>query len=93
MEPLRRALKKARPFDASNAKLVNEVRDVLAGDTKIDTNDLLKRISKVLDTKIVDSREKVDNQIKAGIADDLDTNLNINDWLKPSKPEPQVRPV
>ena len=84
LEPLRRALKKARPFDAGNAKLVNEVRDVLSGDTKIDTKDLLKRISDALNTKIVDSREKVDNQIKAGVADDPDKILNINAWLEQS---------
>ena len=90
LEPLRRALKQARPFDAGNAKLVNEVRDVLSGDTKIDTKDLLKRISDALDTKIVDSREKVAKEIASGKQEDFSTwnedknitTLNIGDWLK-----------
>jgi len=84
VDPLQKALSKARPHDERNVKLVNQVRDVLAGDKGIDTKDLLKRISDALDTKIVDSREKVAKQLAEGIADELDTNLNIDAWLERS---------
>ena len=84
LDPLRQAQKEVRPFDARNAELVSKVQDVLAGDKTIDTKDLLKQISDALDTKIVNPHEKVENQIKAGVADEPGTILDINAWLEQS---------
>ena len=91
VEPLQMALSKARPHDVENVKLVNQVRDVLAGDKGIDTKDLLKRIKAALDTKIVDSSEKVARELESGNLEDISemkdediAPLNINAWLERS---------
>lgn len=89
--PLQKALSNARPRDVDNVKLVNQVRDVIAGNTEIDTDDLFNRIKAALDAKIVDSREKVAKEIASGKQDDIrkmkDEDiepLNINAWLEQS---------
>ncbi len=84
VDPLQKALSKARPNDNDNVKLVNQVRKVLAGNEDIDTEDLLNRIKTALDKKIVNSRDKVAEELEKDIEVDLDNNLNINAWLEQS---------
>lgn len=84
VDPLQKALSKARPNDNDNVKLVNQVRKVLAANEDIDTKDLLNRIKTALDKKIVNSRDKVAEELEKDIEVDLDNNLNINAWLEQS---------
>jgi len=78
---LQKALDKARPLDNRNTELINQVREVFYGKKDVDTDHLLKSISDVLNKKVVDPRDKIDENILNNIQDDLDENLNINAWL------------
>lgn len=92
VDPLQKALSKARPHDTDNVTLVNKVRDVLAGNKEhIDTKKLLKQISDALDTKTIDYNAKIAKEFElAKKQENLDkwnndeniTTLNIGDWLK-----------
>ena len=78
---LQRALNKARPLDNRNTKIINDVREAFYGNKDIDTNYLLKSITDILNKKRVDPRDKIVENIRNQIADDLEENLNINAWL------------
>ena len=78
---LQKALDRARPLDNRNTDLINQVREVFYGNKDVDTDYLLKSISDVLSKKVVDPRNKIDENILNDIQDDLDENLNINAWL------------
>jgi len=81
VDPLQQALSKARPHNHDNVTLVNQVRDVIAGNEKINTDDLLKRIKTALDTENLDYNEKIAKEREKEININLDENLNINAWL------------
>ena len=81
VKALLQALNKARPLDDRNTKLVNDVREVFYGNSQVNTDDLLKEISDVLNKKRVNPHDKVDENIRNKVEDDLDENLNINAWF------------
>ena len=85
---LQQALDKARYLDDRNTKLVNNVREAFYGNPNIDTDDLFREISDVLNKKRVDFSAKVDEDIrkfeeniKNNVENDFDKPLNINEWL------------
>lgn len=78
---LQQALDRVRHLDNRNTKLINDVREVFYGNKNINSDNLLKEISDVLNKKYVNPMDKTDQNIQNHIVDDLDENLNINDWL------------
>ena len=88
IEKLQKALDKARELDSRNARLINQVREVFYGNPQISTDNLLKEISDVLNKKRVNPKDKIDENIRNKIEDDLDENLNINAWLGEDGPSP-----
>jgi hypothetical protein len=75
--PLVVALREARGLDVRNTELVNQVRNVIAGDERIDAEALVDRIIDALDTEQVDFTANVGKDIE----DDFDKPLNINELL------------
>jgi hypothetical protein len=71
------ALRDARGLDTRNTELVNQVRNVIAGDKRIDTDALVDKIIDALDTEQVDFTANLDKEIE----DDFDKPLNINELL------------
>lgn len=78
---LQKALDNARRLDNRNTEIINNVREVFYGNKNIDTENLLKTITDVVNKKPVSNAAKVDENIRNKVDDDLDSNLNINDWL------------
>ena len=78
---LQQALDRARHLDNRNTELVSNVREVFYGNPEIKPDDVLREISDVLNKKYVNPMDKTDQNIQNHIVDDLDENLNINDWL------------
>ncbi len=81
VEPLQKELHRLRGLDERNVQLVNKVRDALAGDTSIDRKQLVEEIKLAFSEKIVNSADKVMEELQQGVEDDIDENLNINAWL------------
>ena len=68
VEPLQKALKKARPLDEENVKIVNRVRDAMHGDNGISddaVNALQRVISGVLNQQPVSDEDKIAAGLKA----------------------------
>lgn len=81
VEPLQKELDKVRGLDNKNVLLVNKVRNALSGDTTINRKELIDEIKLAFITKVVNSIDKVMEEIDSGHQDDLTQNLNINNWL------------
>lgn len=67
VEPLQKALKKVRPLDEENVKIVNRVRDVMSGNKGISddaVNALQRVISGVLNKQPVSDEDKIASGIK-----------------------------
>ena len=71
------ALRDARGLDTRNTELVNQVRNVIAGDKNIDADELIDKIIDALDTEQVDLTANLDKEIE----DDFDKPLNIYELL------------
>ena len=82
VKALQQALDKVRHLDNRNTLLINNVREAFYGNPKINTDDLLKEISDILNKKRPDPADKIvanrQNQVEA----DLEETLNINAWLE-----------
>ena len=69
-------------LDNRNTLLINNVREAFYGNPKINTDDLFKEISDILNKKRPDPADKIvanrQNQVEA----DLEETLNINAWLE-----------
>ena len=81
VEPLQKELHRLRGPDERNVHLVNKVRNALTGDRSIDRKQLVEEIKLAFSEKIVNSADKVMERLEQGVEDDIDVNLNINDWL------------
>ena len=82
VEPLQKELDKVRGLDLKNVKLVNDVRAALSGDTSINHKELVEELKLAFTTKVVNSAEKVMEEMnQEGFVDDIDSNLNIDEWL------------
>jgi hypothetical protein len=71
------ALRNARGLDTRNTELVNQVRNVIAGDKRIDADALVEKIIDVLSTEPVDFSANIGQETE----DDFDKPLNINELL------------
>ncbi len=82
VKALQQALDKVRHLDNRNTLLINNVREAFYGNPKINTDDLFKEISDILNKKRPDPAGKIvanrQNQVEA----DLEEPLNINAWLE-----------
>ncbi len=82
VKALQQALDKVRHLDNRNTLLINNVREAFYGNPKINTDDLFKEISDILNKKRPDPADKIvanrQNQVEA----DLEETLNINAWLE-----------
>ena len=82
VKALQQALDKVRHLDNRNTILINNVREAFYGNPKINTDDLFKEISDILNKKRPDPAGKIvanrQNQVEA----DLEEPLNINAWLE-----------
>jgi len=82
VKALLQALNKVRPLDNRNTELVSDVRKLFYyGANVVDPDDLFGKISEVLNKKIVNPQTKVEENIMNHVEDDLDDNLNINNFL------------
>ena len=77
---LQQALDKARHLDNRNTLLINNVREAFYGNPAINTDDLFKEISDILNKKRVNPMDKVDENIKNKVVD-LEETININAFL------------
>ncbi len=77
---LQQALDKVRHLDNRNTILINNVREAFYGNPAINTDDLFKEISDILNKKRVNPMEKVDENIKNKVVD-LEETININAFL------------
>ena len=77
---LQQALDKVRHLDNRNTILINNVREAFYGNPAINTDDLFKEISDVLNKKRVNPMDKVDENIKNKVVD-LEETININAFL------------
>ena len=77
---LQQALDKVRHLDNRNTILINTVREAFYGNPAINTDDLFKEISDILNKKRVNPMDKVDENIKNKVVD-LEETININAFL------------
>ncbi len=77
---LQQALDKVRHLDNRNTILINNVREAFYGNPAINTDDLFKEISDILNKKRVNPMDKVDENIKNKVVD-LEETININAFL------------
>jgi hypothetical protein len=77
------ALRNVRGMDPRNARLVNQVRDVIYGDQDIDADALVEEISDVLHKERVDFKANIgkNDPLVQQIEDNFDENLNIDALL------------
>ena len=80
IEPLQKELHKVRGLDEKNVALVNKVRHALAGG-EVDRDALIGEIKLAFTTEVVNPYDKVMEEIKNGVQDNLEENFNINAWL------------
>lgn len=73
------ALREVRGVDLRNTQLLNNVREVIAGNQSIDADALVKEISDILSKAPKDSNPQIGASEQ--IDDDLDKPLNINELL------------
>ena len=78
---LQQALDKARHLDNRNTLLINNVREAFYGNPAINTDDLFKEISDILNKKRVNPADKIVANKQNQVKDDLEEPLNINAWL------------
>ena len=77
---LQQALDKVRHLDNRNTILINNVREAFYGNPAINTDDLFKEISDILNKKRANPMDKVDENIKNKVVD-LEETININAFL------------
>ena len=80
IEPLQKELHRLRGLDEKNVALVNKVRHALAGG-EVDRDALIDEIKLAFTTEVVNPYDKVMEEIKNGVKDNLEENFNINAWL------------
>ena len=78
---LQQALDKVRHLDNRNTMLINNVREAFYGNPKINTDDLFKEISDILNQKRANPADKIVASKQNQVEDDLEETLNINAWL------------
>ena len=78
---LQQALDKVRHLDNRNTILINNVREAFYGNPAINTDDLFKEISDILNKKRVNPADKIVANKQNQVKDDLEEPLNINAWL------------
>ena len=78
---LQQALDKVRHLDNRNTMLINNVREAFYGNPKINTDDLFKEISDILNQKRANPADKIVANKQNQVEDDLEEILNINAWL------------
>ena len=80
IEPLQKELHRLRGLDEKNVALVNKVRHALTGG-EADRDALIDEIKLAFTTEVVNPYDKVMEEIKNGVKDNLEENFNINAWL------------
>ena len=70
-----------RHLDNRNTILINNVREAFYGNPAINTDDLFKEISDILNKKRVNPADKIVANKQNQVKDDLEEPLNINAWL------------